>query len=204
MGVRGMLEGNQMRLAGDGPRTVTTRPPLETAESSLGAAHPTVDAHLKGLFAWLVGLCRDRDRAADLTQECFAALWAAPDRDALVNPRAWLYRTARNLFFADIRRRRREAVSSLDDGLPASSGAAPRADVAANAAEVRSAVLSLPRSMREPIVLRYWCGMRDAEIAEVLRVPLFVVRWRIHSGKKWLRTKLESHNPSGGDDHVPR
>lgn len=183
--------------------TVAAAPPTSGATLPMTDAEAVVVRWAGVLYAWLTGLCRDRDRAADLTQESFAAYWAAAQREKIANPRAWLFRTARNLFLADLRLRRRNLALDDEDACAATDPAAARIE-ADDADRVRAAVLGMPRTIREPIVLRYWCELPDAEIAAVLRVPVFVVRWRIHRGKAWLRTQLPTLNPSGGDTHVPR
>lgn len=182
---------------------VAAAPPAHGAALVKADAEAVVGRWSGLVYAWLTGLCRDRERAADLTQECFAAYWTAAQREKIANPQAWLFRTGRNLFLADLRRRRRIRALGDEDACAAPASSATRAG-ADDADRVRAAVFEMPRNLREPIVLRYWCELPDAEIADVLRVPVFVVRWRIHRGKAWLRTQLATLDPAGGDNHVPR
>ena len=54
------------------------------------------------LFRWFRRVTGSPDRAADLTQESFAAFWGSVDRiRSDVSPRTWLYAIGRNLQYYD-------------------------------------------------------------------------------------------------------
>src|SRR5688572_22326545 len=53
---------------------------------------------------------------------------------------------------------------------------------------------SLPSDYAMPLRLRFLDDMPLNRIAAFMGVPLSTVKWRIHHGKKLLRTKLESMN----------
>ena len=61
------------------------------------------------LLDYLYGMTRDREWAADLTQETFLRAYAAASRDpaAIERPQAWLYRIATNVALSALRRKRR-------------------------------------------------------------------------------------------------
>lgn len=56
------------------------------------------------------------------------------------------------------------------------------------------ALESLPSDYAMPLRLRFLDDMPLNRIAAFMGVPLSTVKWRIHHGKKLLRTKLESMN----------
>lgn len=70
----------------------------------------------------------------------------------------------------------------------------PSMDDRVEFAELREAVLSaidkLPPSQRVVIVMRYYLGFDGEEIAEVLDRPLGTVKWRLHAGRKRIRSFL--------------
>jgi RNA polymerase sigma-70 factor (ECF subfamily) len=64
----------------------------------------------------------------------------------------------------------------------------------AEAAEVRQAVWTalgkLPLAQRAAIVLRYYLGLSEAEMAKQLDCPPGTVKWRLHAARKRLRRLL--------------
>ena len=67
-----------------------------------GLTHnPVLERYYRELLGFLSRLVKDRDTAADLTQESYARVLAAHQGGQPVqNPRALLYQTARNLVIA--------------------------------------------------------------------------------------------------------
>ena len=57
---------------------------------------------------------------------------------------------------------------------------------------VRGALLTLSREQREAIVLAYYGGYTQQEIAEKLRIPLGTVKTRVRDGMQRLRTRLSA------------
>ena len=71
--------------------------------------------------------------------------------------------------------------------------AKPLADKERDEAMIK-ALDSLPSDYAMPLRLRFLDDMPQNRIAAFMGVPLSTVKWRIHHGKKLLRTKLESMN----------
>jgi RNA polymerase sigma-70 factor (sigma-E family) len=127
-------------------------------------------AELVRLAVMLVG---DRPTAEDVVQEVFAKLHARRDRlrprgDPLAYVRACVLNACRTTL-------RRRAV------LRPFGGRGPLPDLPHESAEheviqaegrrqVLAALATLPRRRREVLVLRYYLGLREAEIAEVLGI----------------------------------
>ena len=71
-------------------------------------------AHRAELTAYCRGLCRSDAAAQDMVQEVFLRAWQNTGTLQDLGPsqrRAWLYRTARNLFVDAMRRTAREAAA---------------------------------------------------------------------------------------------
>jgi RNA polymerase sigma-70 factor (ECF subfamily) len=151
----------------------------------------------------LLALCRralgDEDLAADAAQE--AALGALLGLDRLRRPDrfgAWLAGIGLNVCRRWLRQRSRaswswEAVAggvhwreSLDGGRD------PADEVVASdlAARVRHAVDGLPAGQRQAVVLMYFTGMTQAEVAAELGIPVSAVKARLHKGRAALRVRL--------------
>lgn len=124
-------------------------------------------------------------------QECFVRLiLSVPERTA--NLRAWLYRVARNLLIDEIRSRRSEtALSEQEETL------SPDDDplLAYLQSEERRLLLlritELDRKKREVLILQYYCGLSQKEIAELLQVSHENVRVLSLRARRELKTKLK-------------
>jgi RNA polymerase sigma-70 factor (ECF subfamily) len=153
------------------------------------------EAHRARLHAFLLRLTRDAALARDLAQETWLRLAAnarelAPDTE----PRAWLFRVARNLFvsqrrwaiaqeagLAALRRRQTPALPS------------PLEQAAADELELRleRALAALPLRYREAVLLAAVEGLPAPQIAEILGVTPDSVRQRVARGRAAIRRALE-------------
>ena len=66
------------------------------------------------------------------------------------------------------------------------------------AAEVRAAVVRLPRKQRATLILRVYHELPHQEIAEILGIPLGTVMSRLHRARKLLRTELAAYANARG------
>ena len=110
-----------------------------------------------------------------------------PERGAAT---AWLYAVARNAI-ADRGRRRQEPPAEPSD-LP-STGAGPdeQAEREWLRWRVHSALEKLDASERELIVLAYWGGLSQSEIARRIDIPLGTVKTRTRAALARLATLLD-------------
>ena len=148
-------------------------------------------------------LVRDREAAAEMTQETFLRAFeklATFRRGARFS--TWLYAIAINQCRSELRRRKtvkHRPMLSLDSAAedgpapPESREPAPLSGAmrAETAARLETELAALPATFREPIVLRDVEGLSYEEIADVLDVPIGTVRSRIHRGRDALRGRLK-------------
>jgi len=191
-----------LRTAPQTPLRVGASPPQPTwdgtapAEWDASSCAAFVDATYARTYAWLYGMTRRADVAADLTQEAFAAFWAGRGRPIRL-PQVWLLRIARNVW----RRWRRDLRRAERDRREVRVGACERREydgAGQEAHAVRDAVAGLPLAYREAITLHYWCELTAAQIAVVQAAPAALVRWRLHRARGLLRAAL------GGDPGIER
>jgi RNA polymerase sigma-70 factor (ECF subfamily) len=126
-------------------------------------------------------LVGDAHLAQDAAQEAFLIGWR--DIGRLRDPRlfqAWITGIAVNLSRRAIRRPTRPA-----EGPAADPGADPDRDMV-----VRAAVAVLPRRLREAVVLRYYGGFTEAEMAAALRIPAGTVKSRLARARERLAEAL--------------
>jgi RNA polymerase sigma-70 factor (ECF subfamily) len=149
----------------------------------------------------------DLHRGEDLAQETFARVFAHRHSFAAEGRfSTWMWRIAVNLCHDELRRRARRPESPLpgegsDDGVEGAFGQEPAAEqpTPAEALEqleaaeqVRQAVARLPEHYRAVVVLRHYEGLRFAEIAEVLGIPVGTVKSRMAEGLDRLGVWLET------------
>lgn len=143
----------------------------------------------------------NRHDAEDITQDTFLrAFRALSQYDARRSLRTWLYAIAANICRDRVRRRatRPQTVSLLPDEAPShsddflSKDARPDDVVVGREGEacVRRAVLGLPPDYRIPVILFYMRNLPQAEIAEIMGVPVTVVKNRLYRARRKLQSEL--------------
>lgn len=160
-----------------------------------------VARYYRELLGFLQRAVKDRDTAADLAQESFARLLAVQQSgEPVAEPRALLYRTARNLVIDQHRRNEvRGTPASLDgatgpDDEAAARIAGPAAyepEVAAMSAETVSALLTtigaLPLRCREAFILHKFDGLSQADVARKMGISVTMVERHIKLGMQACR-----------------
>ncbi len=130
----------------------------------------------------------DADSTEDVLQDIWAALSVTLEREDLTDPRAWLYRVARNRI-TDTYRKQASRLAFVDltetDEPAASPDTYPDAD--AVQAEIDAALDLLPAKQREVFVRNAIGGETLREIAGDLGVPLRTVISR----KGYARNRLQ-------------
>ena len=133
-------------------------------------------------------LCRDRDRADDLVQECLLrAIDNIEQFQPGTNLRAWLFTILRNAYLNHCRRDQRYHFSSLDDSENAWDSPTPssQADVVA-LKELERRLMMIPAAQREALLLIVVEGMTYEEAAVVMNVPVGTIRSRISRARRAL------------------
>jgi len=138
--------------------------------------------------AW--SFLRDGALAEELAQDVFLELYRnlrqIENGAHLVS---WLRRVTVNRCIDRVRKRKREALTSLEDA-PEPSTPTPRADPMASE-RLRKLIASLPEQQRAIVILRYQEDMDPTEIAAVLEMPVNTVKSKLHRALALLRGKLE-------------
>lgn len=160
-----------------------------------------------GLFRWFCRLTGSPDRAADLTQETFAAYWGSRGRARSgVSQRTWLFAIGRNLWRKHLRDRK---VSDFDvaDATPAGDRSPESLALGREFREAAElAVLDLPDDLREAFTLRFWHEFGYDEIGAVQGVSADLARWRFFAARRRLHRALADWDPkrqtTGEDRHA--
>lgn len=166
----------------------------EPTSAGAGAARPTLAelfmAEESGLLRFALGLVGRRSVAEELVQETFLRL--QPLWSEVENPRAWLYRSLRNLALNHLRDHRPEAELADADGAPAADLPLP-ADQLGHAEAVglvRLLLAELPPADRRLIDLKYREELRYDEIGRRTGLTAGNVGYRLHHLLKGLADRL--------------
>ncbi len=145
----------------------------------------------------------DRDRALELTQECFLKTWEYVEKGNTVDDfRPFLYRTLRNLIIDEYRRKKSRSLESMLEGseetdieslMPADESNTLEAAIDRfEGKRALQALKELPDLYREVLSLRYVESLSPKEIAEYIGESENAVSVRIHRGLKKLKSLLEA------------
>ncbi len=155
----------------------------------------------------LYHLAPDWQDRADLAQEVWIRVYRNIKRlNEPVKFQGWLSRIATNLFYDELRKRKRvsnplslDAPRHMDDGEMdweiASDKPSPDEDMTTREFydQLREAIADLPEVFRTTIVLREIEGMAYEEIAEITGVSLGTVKSRIARARTRLQSQLQTY-----------
>jgi RNA polymerase sigma-70 factor (ECF subfamily) len=155
---------------------------------------------------WALAYARwmNADTAMDITQEAFLRLWKKREEgEAIVNPRAWLLRVARNLAEDHAKsafRRNGTHPPQTMNGVQ-SRDAAPLEHLEREEtfAQLRGILQEMPQSDREILTLRYALDYDTANIADLLGINATAVHMRLSRARQRLADRLKAQ----GVHHVP-
>ena len=144
------------------------------------------------LYGFLQRYHPDRDDCDDLLQDTWIRALSNLDRfDPEKRFTTWLFQIALNLCRDLARRNRvrsgyRKDVQQIEKG---TAGVTPEEKV--DAVKAMQAIEALPPQQKEVLLLRYYHGLPEAEVSEILGCPRGTVKSRLHQAVKAIRIKLE-------------
>jgi RNA polymerase sigma-70 factor (ECF subfamily) len=157
------------------------------------------DAYRVILFGLLVRILNSREEAEDILQEVFVQVWRrAKDFDEKRGrPFTWLVTLARSraidrLRLLGARQRLATGAAQEQEQTESTSDALTDALRTEQQAVVRRALAELPEEQRTTLVLAYFDGLTQSEIASKLDAPLGTIKTRMRSGMTKLRALLAS------------
>lgn len=141
------------------------------------------------VYAYVAGLLRDGPAAEEVTAAAFERAYRKrhrfdPERG---EPRAWLFGIARNAALDELRRRGRQAELAVEPAELHSLGAEEGAERSERRLAVSAALERLAPRERELIALKFFAGLGNAEIAQVLGVSESNAGTKLHRAMTKLR-----------------
>jgi RNA polymerase sigma-70 factor (ECF subfamily) len=124
------------------------------------------------VYAYAAGLLRDRAAAEDVTATAFERAYRKRSRfdPKRGNGRAWLFGIARNAALDELRRRSRHAELAAEPEDAASPAAAEAVERSERRLVLTAALENLDARERELVALKFFAGLSNAEIADVLGI----------------------------------
>lgn len=165
------------------------------AHRDTAAFEELYDRYSRAVYSLALRMLGNPQAAQEVAQEIFLHIWRgagefAPKRGSV---RSWLLSLAHHRAVDALRRQRVRTAEPLPEGNPLISVAGDVVEQVIRGVErasVRSALTALSLEQRESIVLAYYGGYTQQEIAARLRIPLGTVKTRIRDGMLRLRTVL--------------
>ena len=155
------------------------------------------------LFGLLMRILNSREEAEDVLQEVFLQVWRkAKDFDEKRGrPFTWLVTLGRSRGIDRLRSlsaRERVAEAGAREATEEISDAATDAFKSEQRGLITNALAQLPDDQKRPIMLAYFDGLSQSEIATRLGAPLGTVKTRMRTGLMKLRELLAGKGESFG------
>ena len=155
------------------------------------------------LFGLLMRILNNREEAEDVLQEVFLQVWrkAADFDENRGRPFTWLVTLGRSRGIDRLRTlaaRERVAEAGAREPSEEISDAATDAFKSEQRGLVTDALAKLPDEQKRPLMLAYFDGLTQSEIAANLGAPLGTVKTRMRTGMMRLRELLAGQGESFG------
>ena len=167
---------------------------VERASAGDAAAFEALAADAIGrLYRTASLILRSNDRAADAVQEALTSAWvhirAVRDPDRFD---AWLHRLLINACYRELRRTKRRELVEIHVPMLEGRGHGDTQNATAVRDQLERGFRRLTPEQRVVLVLHHSLGMRDAEAAHVLQIPVATFRTRLHRAVAAMRAALEA------------
>jgi RNA polymerase sigma-70 factor, ECF subfamily len=171
----------RLRRSGGMEQTLAA-PATKAPDAELRAFEALYRDSRDDVFAYVSGLLRDRSAAEDVTALAFER---ALRRRRSFNPRrgtrrGWLFGIARNAALDELRRRKRQTELTTETVDPDAADPQEGAEGALRRAALREAMAGLAPRERELIALKFFAGLTNAEIADVIGTSESNAGTRLH------------------------
>jgi len=163
---------------------------------------PSKELHTR-LKRYLSRLLRRAEDVEDIAQESFLKVLEAGSKGEIRYPKAYLYRTARNLAFNSLARKSNTVVDSIEDFLDPDvihQSTALEDDVAAQRRFELfcRAAAELPEQCRRVLILRKVYGFSQQEVAEQLNISISTVEKHLAKGMVRCSQYMANHGDGAG------
>lgn len=143
------------------------------------------------IYLYLFSFCHDRELAEDLVQETFLkAILSLPEKHG--NMRAWIYMVARNLYFNHAKREKRYCrLEEASHSAGSERELLERLILDEQKRFLYQALDNLKDPYKEVVLMQYFGGLSQKEIAAVLHITPENVRILSYRAKRKIRELME-------------
>lgn len=152
------------------------------------------DQYIEKIYRFIFLKVNLQETAEDITSKAFLKLWESyQNKKDIKNPKAFLYKIARNLVIDYYRQKDKNQVVS-EDNIPEmidiKTDVHEFAVLNSDIQEIKVAIGQLKKDYQDVIIWHYLDDLSDQEIAEIMDKPAGTVRVMIHRGLQMLREIL--------------
>lgn len=159
--------------------------------------------HSRSLLQTAQRVLGNRADAEEAVQDSFLYAWRHVHRydSSRASTLTWLSVIARSRAFDRLRARaRQDRLAEAEELRGQTDETRPigfdRVLDGERETRIQAALRSLPRSQREVMELRFWGGLSQSEVAELLDIPLGTVKTRCNLAARRLRSQLTTELPA--------
>lgn len=152
------------------------------------------DQYIEKIYRFVYVKVSSQEIAEDLTSKVFLNGWEAYNKSQIDNPKAFLYRIARNTVTDHYRERGRTKTISADFALyniEDRTNLEEKAFLDSDFQQVKKAINSLKDDYQDVIIYHYIDDMKIPEIAQIMEKPEGTIRVMLHRGLKALKKEME-------------
>lgn len=190
----------------------------EYDHEAAGVSHPTFDIlydkYQNEVFSFACYLTKDRGDAEDLYQEAWLrVIKNLPEKVNMQSIKAWIFTIVVNLYRDGLRKKRirrlflleKSKAREADGEFPflvekPAADSTDRAFQAEIGKDISFALDSLPERQRRVFVLKEIAGFQQAEISEILAVPVGTVKSLMYRAVKKLRLELSKYKTQSNNN----
>jgi len=115
----------------------------------------------------------DKTMSEDILQDVFVKLFLSPPEPSVKNPRAYIFRIARNLAIDGMRKQTQHlSLDEIEDTV-----SQPMEDIALRT-DIDDALKKLPPQECQIVTMHVIGGLKFREISEVMKIPLGTAVWK--------------------------
>ena len=191
-----MAEQLPAQASGLTPETELLAQVLGGSREALSALY---DRFARQVFSLALRMVENQSLAEEITQDVFMTVWSRgatykSDRGSFA---AWLLSVTHNRCIDELRRRRRRArlPTMTVDELHAEPGGNPDEVInevltTLDRKMLMEALNNIPTQQKQVVLMAYYQGLTQSEIAEVLEIPLGTVKTRMRLALQKMRGQL--------------
>jgi RNA polymerase sigma-70 factor (ECF subfamily) len=162
-----------------------------------------VEKYQNRVYYLVYGMVRNREDAADITQDAFVKAYQKIDSFRLESSfYTWLYRIAMNLAIDFLRKRKRRGTTEFDESIAARDSDGSIAELHNRTSprkalerkqlykQIMDALETLPADQKQVILLREVEGLSYKEISDIMGIPEGTVMSRLFYARKKMQKLL--------------